>query len=358
MDVPSLPTMSVPEELAYYYALTRDRYTGAGAVVEVGCWLGAGTVRLAAGLRDGGKPGRVVAIDRFVWQGELYERIHPAGLAAGDDFQPLFVELTRPLAPWIKSVRTEVAGFRWDRGPIEILVVDAPKQAADVVAVIDGLAGSLLPAGGVLAFQDYLHPPSYALPAILSLLGDALAQETVIIEGCLVAFASRRPIRLDDDARARTDLGRWTVGEAQAAFARVAASLPDAAANVVRLSLAFFLHDLHATEAACALAGSLAADPDLRWRMGILAPKSVYWRYRPIFEVFGIAPERLTADMLVKRSIFEHRDGRTDAAIAACRQALEIEPCHPAATARLAKLEALGRRPRPQSALASRPPSA
>ncbi|HMR33889.1 MAG TPA: hypothetical protein PKA13_21635 [Geminicoccaceae bacterium] len=335
--VPALPTMSTEAELAYYYRLGRG-WRGAGAVVEVGCWLGGGTVRLAAGIRDSGRPGRVVAIDRFVWQGELYERIHPAGLPAGADFEPLFRRLTAPLGELIEVRRGEVRGFVWDGPPIEILLVDAPKQVPDILGFVDGFGGSLM-AGATLAFQDYLHPPAYALPAVLSLLGDALRVEDVVLDGHLAGFSVRRPLVLTAAQRAAADLAAWTPARAMRTFDELAARMPEGTAPRLRLSLAFFLHDLGDAAGAAGLARELARDPGLRWPVEQLAPTSVYWRYPPIFAAFGVAPAELTPDLLVKRSIIAWKGGDLEAAIEACRQALAIEPGHAAAAERLARLE-------------------
>ena len=336
--VPALPTMSTEAELAYYYRLGRG-HRGAGAVVEIGCWLGGGTVRLAAGIRDSGRPGRVVAIDRFVWQGELYERVYPAGLAAGDDFEPLFRRLVAPLGELIEARRGEVRSFVWDGPPIEILLVDAPKQVPDILGFVDGFGGGLLTPGATLAFQDYLHPPAYALPAVLSLLGDALKVEEVVLDGHLVGFSVHRPLSLTAGQRAAADLAAWTPAQAMRTFDELAGRMPMGTAARLRLSLAFFLHDLGDAGAASATARELAEDPGLRWPIEQLAPTSVYWRYPPIFEAFGVVPQQLTPDLLVKRSIIAWRGGDLGAAIDACRQALAIEPGHAAATERLAKLE-------------------
>ena len=336
--LPALPTMSTEAELAYYYRLGRG-YRGAGAVVEVGCWLGGSTVRLAAGIRDSGRPGRVVAIDRFVWQGELYERAHPAGLAAGADFEPLFRRLVAPLGDLIEARRGEVRSFVWDGPPIEILLVDAPKQVPDILGFIDGFGGSLLAPGATLAFQDYLHPPAYALPAVLSLLGDALRVEDVVLDGHLAGFSVQHPLVLTTGQRADADLASWTPDRAIRTFGDLAGRMPEGAAPRLRLSLAFFLHDLGEVAAATSISRDLAADPSLHWPVEQLAPTSVYWRYPPIFEAFGIAPREITPDMLVKRSIIAWKRGDLEAAIDACRQALAIDPGHVAAAERLARLE-------------------
>jgi hypothetical protein len=110
--LPFIPAMTNPAERQMFYWLTSSRYTGAGAVVELGCWLGAGTVALAAGLRDRGLSSHVLAIDRFVWKGNPNSRVIGAGLADGDDFEPLFRKYTRALAPWIEPVHTDLEPCR------------------------------------------------------------------------------------------------------------------------------------------------------------------------------------------------------------------------------------------------------
>ena len=119
--LPFIPAMTNQTEQQMFYWLTSSRYTGAGAVVELGCWLGAGTVALAAGLRDRGLSSRVFAIDRFVWKGNPNSRVVSAGLADGDDFEPLFRKYTQALAPWIEPLRVDLSRLQmesWtDRNP-------------------------------------------------------------------------------------------------------------------------------------------------------------------------------------------------------------------------------------------------
>ncbi len=66
-ELPEIPGMSSVAEGRYLYWLTSRGYTGCGAVVEIGPWLGRSTVHLAAGLRDSGHHDVLHTFDRFVW---------------------------------------------------------------------------------------------------------------------------------------------------------------------------------------------------------------------------------------------------------------------------------------------------
>src|SRR5258705_14025525 len=57
--LPDVPGMINETEARYLYWLTSQAYAGAGAVVEVGTWLGRSTLHLAAGLQEAGFPCRL-----------------------------------------------------------------------------------------------------------------------------------------------------------------------------------------------------------------------------------------------------------------------------------------------------------
>ena len=59
-----IPAMTTPAERLAYYELA-VKAAPVGTVVELGTWLGAATVFLAAGLRDAGVKSRLHAYDRF-----------------------------------------------------------------------------------------------------------------------------------------------------------------------------------------------------------------------------------------------------------------------------------------------------
>ena len=84
-------------EVALLYWLGRDYYTGAGRIVDGGCFMGGSTVALARGLVDGGvwrggeRP--IDVYDQFLTDAFMAESYFaPAGLPYGVDesFRSLF----------------------------------------------------------------------------------------------------------------------------------------------------------------------------------------------------------------------------------------------------------------------------
>ena len=50
-NLPEIPCMITKAEKRYLYWLIAETYTGSGAIVELGPWLGASTTHLAVGLK-------------------------------------------------------------------------------------------------------------------------------------------------------------------------------------------------------------------------------------------------------------------------------------------------------------------
>src|ERR1700722_4215054 len=61
----SVPTMLTAEEGKMLCWLGEHYYQGEGAVVELGCFLGGSTVRLASGLARSGRVWQMQSYDRF-----------------------------------------------------------------------------------------------------------------------------------------------------------------------------------------------------------------------------------------------------------------------------------------------------
>lgn len=151
--------LHMPERKLYLW-LTSVWASGAGAVVDLGCFAGGSTALLAHGLKRAGLPGPVHAYDAFTIAEPLKDKyLYPAGIAPfeGEDMLPAAREL---LAPWAGRVafhpgRIEQQG--WDGGPIEILVMDASKTAETMDRMAEIFFPHLIPGRSVVVQQDFLH---------------------------------------------------------------------------------------------------------------------------------------------------------------------------------------------------------
>lgn len=193
--LPQVPSMISSGESRYLYWLTSQCYTGAGAVVEVGTWLGCSTLHLAAGLRDSGTGANLHCFDNFVWCGTSDNEKSGMNMPSGADFQPHFLRNIAPLQDRISVTRAEFSAIRWPQDqPIEILFLDGPKTAAHLSACLSAFRGALVPGFTLIVFQDYQHPMSFDLPLSVQTLGGALALRQTIASGGTVSFRLEQPL--------------------------------------------------------------------------------------------------------------------------------------------------------------------
>ncbi|HHL21101.1 MAG TPA: hypothetical protein ENJ52_06190 [Aliiroseovarius sp.] len=189
----AVPTMLSVEEQRMYHWLTAEWYAGQGTIVELGCFAGGSTARLAQGLRAGGwdrdraamareetaqaaadsghagaaegdhaesGQAKVHAFDRFRADERAKKaHLYPAGIApfAGDDIEPLARHL---LAPWRDLVELhpgQIEDQDWQGGPIELLVMDASKAKATTDRMAEIFYPHLIPGRSLVVQQDYLH---------------------------------------------------------------------------------------------------------------------------------------------------------------------------------------------------------
>lgn len=174
-DYSFIPGMLSLLEKKYLYGLTFSTYEGRGAVVEIGSWLGNSAAYLARGLKDRGFPVKVYCYDRFIADASEVKKAHTQGLSlkAGQDTLPLFRSYLKEFGPGVVALKTRVEGMRWDEGPIEILHIDAPKKIAALEHVFRTLGPKLIPMRSIVVMQDFVFPGAYAIPLVLSSMGDA-----------------------------------------------------------------------------------------------------------------------------------------------------------------------------------------
>jgi predicted O-methyltransferase YrrM len=155
-----VPTMLTPEECRMLVWLSQEYYSGAGALVELGAFVGGSTARLAYGLKSRGLQARLHAFDRFEVQERHKERfLYSQGIEPfeGSDVLTLSKTLLGELAEYVEYHKGNVLSVQWDGSPIEILFVDIAKSPEMNNHVMQTFFPALIPGRSIVIHQDYLH---------------------------------------------------------------------------------------------------------------------------------------------------------------------------------------------------------
>jgi hypothetical protein len=155
--------MISPEERKYYRWLGRF-FTGVGAVVELGPWLGLSTLHILAGLERsrGFRDRRLHVFDRFTWESWMDAYFPGRPPADGTSFQDLFErnlggDLARVVVRRCRLGDGDgpVPPVAWSEGPIELLYVDCGRTYAVNEAWYEALAPSFIPGTTLVVMQDW-----------------------------------------------------------------------------------------------------------------------------------------------------------------------------------------------------------
>lgn len=252
LAVMSLVGMTTLEERLYLRQLAEVQFTGRGAVVDLGSWLGSTVIALAQGLelnrREAVRPTVVHAYDLFRWATYMDGHVANGSLAGvflpGDCFLD---EFRRRVAPWQGRVAIhegDLAQAAWGQGPIELLIVDAMKSWELCTAISCKFYPSLLPGVSRLLHQDFAHYATPWIPLAMYRLQDCFQPVAHVPNSGTVDFLCVAAPGENDLARASArDV---SAAELEAAFA-YARQITDAAvwpqldaAQVLALSQAGF----------------------------------------------------------------------------------------------------------------------
>lgn len=158
-----VPTMLMPGELRLLHYLAEERYTGEGAIVDAGCFLGGSTLALADGLRRnlrrrGVEEEKLIrSYDRFEIEGWTVGSFFPESARAGESFRPLFDRNIEPYAGLVDVHPGDVRLWPWEGGPVEILFIDLAKHWTVCDWVTWQFFPHLIPGKSVVIQQDYLY---------------------------------------------------------------------------------------------------------------------------------------------------------------------------------------------------------
>ena len=153
-------------EVALLYALAKDEWTGAGEIVDLGCFYGFTTWCLASGMRanqsvgEAAKLNRLYAYDLFLTDG--YEKWIDGGetVHTGSIFKD-FLNLNGEHTDYVVPCPGNLLQMQWGSKPIEILHIDAAKDWTLNGWIVSKMFPALIPGTSIVLQQDYIHYYEY-----------------------------------------------------------------------------------------------------------------------------------------------------------------------------------------------------
>jgi len=126
----------------------------AALIVEVGCWLGAGTAFLALGAPD---DAILHVFDRWHATAEEVEKAAKFGVkfTEGQDTLAMVAERLAPFNAEIRYHQGNIKAISWDRGPIALYVDDATKVAPVWERAMAVFKPHFVPRETILVLMDY-----------------------------------------------------------------------------------------------------------------------------------------------------------------------------------------------------------
>jgi hypothetical protein len=157
--------MVTDEELHFLETYARFSYTGAGKIVDLGCWLGATTEALARGLRDNPSRNRfaqpIDSYDQFLWQEWMTPIAQglgvPSAFREGDEFFNFAESALKESLPLVRLWRVDLAQEQIVREPVEFLMIDAMKSWPLANAISRSFLPKLIPGRSLVVQQDFGH---------------------------------------------------------------------------------------------------------------------------------------------------------------------------------------------------------
>lgn len=321
-DLPQIPSMLNDNEKPYLYWLTSQCYSGQGAIVELGSWLGASTAHLAAGLYDSGLEGKIDTFDSYTWQ-KAFERKAGYAMENGADFQPRLYQNLGALASLVSSTRTDIRKIKWRGDRVEILFLDAPKRYPVIRSVLKTFGPYLMPGTSLIVCQDFCNFPNYPLSFVFSALGKRLKKRHALLDASLVAFSVEDSLTFSDDELEELDPASWSAEKGTAIWTEMMNQLPEHCCAQLEPSLPFFLYDIGEKEKAC----RVAAEQERTWkgpsRYEPYLLSNLFDRYPEIFHAVGVRRSpRIVYEAAKNPDISKYWDSRLKKKLASIIQAL------------------------------------
>lgn len=197
-------------ESRLFRELAQHVWTGAGAIVDAGSFLGRSATCFAQGLRnnaafDGGRRHRIHCFDDFVCHDEFTIELVQDGfgerIAIGDGTRALFDRQVRPHRELLDVHHGDFHHATWRSGPIELLMVDIAKSPSLGNKVVELFFRELIPGTSLVVHQDYHHAWLPHIHVVMEFLADSFELVEPRADSSAV-FALTRPIPAEKLRRA------------------------------------------------------------------------------------------------------------------------------------------------------------
>lgn len=167
--------MTIARELAFCESYARECFSGAGRMVDLGCWFGATTFSLARGLARNRRVKtnrRIDAFDLFIWTKWMQLAADPIRMPVkyrdGESFYPEVQELLEPYHDLVHLHQQDLMDYEPEKEPVEFLFIDAFKTWALAGKIVTDFFPLLIPGVSVIVQQDFMfHQPVAATSHLL-----------------------------------------------------------------------------------------------------------------------------------------------------------------------------------------------
>jgi len=159
-NVNPILSMIGEDEAKFLYWLTKDCYSGAGAIVDLGPLAGGSTHALASGLSQNpavlNKKEKIHSYDLWEFD-ENWGWMFPAlSLRQGQDLLPVFENNLSELLQYVAPHKGDLSSYTWTGGPIEILFIDAAKTPKTMAFIVNNHFPFLVPGRSIVVHQDFI----------------------------------------------------------------------------------------------------------------------------------------------------------------------------------------------------------
>lgn len=195
--------MVTDNELCFLETYARYSYTGAGKIVDLGCWLGATTLALARGVIDNQRHCQkrpIEALDRFQWEPwmtPIAQRLGSHCYREGESFLERTQKTLKPYEHLIELRAVDLLAPISFGDPIEFLFVDAMKSWGLANAIVQGFFSHLIAGRSLVVQQDfaYHHPVGATNHVLMWMLRDFMVPVYHVPGSCSVVFFVNRPLQ-------------------------------------------------------------------------------------------------------------------------------------------------------------------